>query len=104
MITQKNLIRVLPILGLCLAIILFAYWGGVPTRGSLFVAGIAVQLFIIVAAGALGWYLLFSPLPDTAAVQPKTSRRLKQIVGGLIGLCGLNFVVGGIWDALWHIQ
>lgn len=104
MTSQQNLSRVLPGLGLCLAIILFAYWGGVPERGSLFVAGVAVQLLIVAVYGALAWYLLFSPLPDSAVVQPKTSRRLKQIVGGLIGVCGLNFVVGGIWDALWHIQ
>jgi hypothetical protein len=104
MISKKNLTQVLPILGLGLALILFAYWGGVPVQGGLFAAGIAVQLLIIAMTGAVGWYLLFSPLPDATTVQPKTSRRLKQIVGGLIGLCGLNFVVSGIWDALWHIQ
>lgn len=36
MLAQKNLSRVLPGLGLGLAVTLFAYWGGVPTRGSLF--------------------------------------------------------------------
>lgn len=104
MTLRKRLPGAIVIVGLCVIFVLMAHWGGAPRQGGLFVAGVLFQLVLVALYVGLGWYLLFRPLPTTAETEPKTSLRVKQIIGMLIGLCGINFVVGGIWDAVWHLR
>lgn len=103
MVSRKQLSTALPIIALGLVFVVMAYWGGAPRQDGLFVVGVLVQLVLVAVWAALVWYLLFSPLPSGAAITPKTSQRSKQILGMLVSICGINFVVGGIWDAIWHL-
>ncbi len=83
---------------------LMAFWGGTTRPGPLFAAGVAVLAGIFTAICALGWWLFFSPLPGArpaGGAGAQAPRLLLSMVGVISG--GL-FIVGGLWDQLWHVR
>ncbi len=80
-----------------------AYWGGATRIDALFFLGIAVMSTILVAFGALTWWLYLSPLP-AAAVAPRATLKpvVRQAVALLAVISGLLFITGGVWDETWH--
>ncbi len=83
-------------------------WAGLPAREQLpaFLLGAAVLGGLLVATGFVGWYLLLKPLPaghkrPTASPLNPGHRRL---LAALVAISGINIVVGGFWDEVWHRQ
>jgi hypothetical protein len=99
----KRWIGAAPVVALGLIFGVLAYWGGAPHRDAAFFAGVVVLLAALGLYGGLVWVLLFKPLAPEVNPVPQTSVRARQILAMLVGICGVNFVVGGIWDAVWHL-
>src|SRR5262245_37249239 len=104
MTLRNQLAGAAPVVALGLIFAALAYWGGAPRRDAAFFAGVIILLAALGLYGALVWALLFKPLPEEAPPLPRTSARSRQILALLVGICGVNFVVGGIWDAVWHLN
>jgi hypothetical protein len=81
---------------------LLAYWGGSVRSGPLFVLGLVVLSAMIVAAGAVLWWLFASPLPagETAPTGANAALRQLVVLSAVIG--GLILIFGAFWDVLWH--
>jgi hypothetical protein len=81
---------------------LLAYWGGSVRSGPLFVFGLVVLSIMIIAAGAVLWWLYASPLrtQESAAQQPNAALRQVVVLAAVIG--GLFLVVAAFWDTVWH--
>ncbi len=81
---------------------LLAYWGGSVRSGPLFVLGLVVLSTMIVAAGAVLWWLFASPMPheESAAPEPNAALRQLMILAAVIG--GLVLIFSVFWDVLWH--
>ncbi len=81
-------------------------WAGLPDREQLpaFLLGAGVLGGLLAVTGFLGWYLLLKPLPaghkrPTAAALNPGHRRL---LAALVAISGINIVMGGFWDEVWH--
>jgi hypothetical protein len=79
------------------------YWGGTARPGPLFWLGVGILSAMLLGFGLLLWWLFFSPLSEEAAsrsAQRKTE--IHQIIAVLAALSGLMFIIGGLWDEIWH--
>lgn len=95
------------LIGLLLFIAL-ALWGGAPPPEKLaaFIAGLSGLIVVVFGIGLAGWHLLLRPLPPghkrpALAMQPAGQRRL---MAALVTISGINLIVGGFWDEVWHRQ
>ncbi len=97
----------LPIIAIVAVIVFVALtlWGGAPRQqASLFAAGVALLIGVLLMYGLAVWYLLIRLLPVQLTI-PQTAlfsvpqRRLMAVLL-LIGAACL--VVGGFWDEVWH--
>jgi len=83
---------------------LFTYWGGTARSGLLFGAGVVVQLLIIAVFGALIWHFLLAPLPGKPIAPRPMPLSARYLLAPLAAICGITFVVGGVWDGVWHMK
>jgi hypothetical protein len=86
--------------GVLVVLVALARWGGAARPGPLFAAGIALLSGLILAFGALAWWLYLSPVPTQ--VSPARSTSLRQLLAALTLISGVLFVVGTFWDETWH--
>lgn len=78
-------------------------WGGVARSGPLMWAGVALFTGLILLFGLLVWWLYRSPLAgQSAQSKARSSAGVRQFVSSLALLSGMAFVVGGLWDEVWH--
>lgn len=91
-------------LGLMGVVTALAYWGGTAKPGPLFNLGVAAVALTLPALGLLIWWLLFSPLPATAAaLQPRRlSVPVRQMLTLFAIFSGVLLGLGGLWDEIWH--
>jgi hypothetical protein len=90
------------IAGALAVMVAIARWGGVTRPGPLFAAGVALLIGLILAFGALTWWLYISPLPVQNAVAPPRSVAARQVLGVLGLISGKLFLIGSFWDEVWH--
>lgn len=92
--------------GLLLTFLLLTYWGGLPPANQrlIFVIGVLVLIASLGLFGWLFWHLMLRPLPagQSAAKGTTLPAAYRQILALLITIGGLNVVVGGFWDEVWH--
>lgn len=86
-------------------LVVIASWGGVPQASAdLFWIGVGVLVLLLGGWIALGWHLLFRPLP--AGHRLPDARPLHPLIrqGGavVIGLSAIALIVGAAWDEVWH--
>lgn len=94
----------------CALVVLLALvrWAGLPSAEvmPLFVAGVGVLIAMLFGVTILAWHLLWRPLPagHRLAITSTLQASHRQILGVLLGIAGINIVVGGFWDEVWHRQ
>jgi len=81
-------------------------WAGLPAREQLpaFLLGAGILGGLLATMGYLGWYLLLKPLP-TGHKKPAASALkpgYRRLLSALVAISGINIVVGGFWDEVWH--
>lgn len=81
-------------------------WAGLPDRERLpaFFLGAGLLGAIMAGFGYLAWRLLQKPLP-IGHKQPTVSPLrpgYRRLVATLVAISGINIVVGGFWDEVWH--
>jgi hypothetical protein len=77
-------------------------WGGTARPGPLFAFGVALLIGMITAFGLLTWWLYGSAMtsgPDQVTALPT---ELRQLLVVLVLISGMLFVLGGVWDEVWH--
>lgn len=80
-----------------------AIWGGVPAQRQVaFAVGVLILLAALLAFGAAGWYLLLRPAQEPIAAGGLLSVPTRRLLAALLLIGGLNLVVGGFWDEVWH--
>lgn len=83
-------------------------WAGLPDVESLplFIIGVAVLVVMLFVVAFLAWHLLWRPLPvgHRQPVASALAGHYRQLLGILLGIAGINIVVGGFWDEVWHRQ
>lgn len=83
-------------------------WAGLPTAEALplFMAGVAILVVMLFVVAFLAWHLLWRPLPagHRQPVASALAGHHRQLLGILLGIAGINIVVGGFWDEVWHRQ
>ena len=58
---------------------------------------------LVVAFLAIGWWLLFAPLPTRTRVpHVRSAPRARHLVATLVLISGALFTIGARWDELWH--
>lgn len=58
---------------------------------------------LVAAFVAIGWWLMFSPLPAASRVRGAgSSPRARHLVATLVLASGVLFTLGARWDELWH--
>ncbi|MDX1616086.1 MAG: hypothetical protein R3300_17375 [Candidatus Promineifilaceae bacterium] len=94
-----------------LALVLFvglALGGGAPPADKLAVFGLGVALLAIVLGGfaLAAWHLLLRPLPadHKNPAHQMMAAPYRRLLAALVGIAGINLVVGGFWDEVWHRQ
>ena len=75
-------------------------WGGTARPGPLFVVGVVVLIGLVLGWGGLLWWLLWSPLAAPVPKQPQP--QLRQFVVLLSVMSGNLFIIGAMWDEIWH--
>ncbi len=83
-------------------------WAGLPSAEvmPLFIAGVAILIVMLFGVSFLAWHLLWRPLPagHRLPVTGALAAHHRQLLGILLGIAGINIVVGGFWDEVWHRQ
>lgn len=107
--TLLNRLKVPATIAVVLAVFVgLVYWAGLPPASArpLFVAGVAVLIGCTFAFGGVVWHLLARPLPAGHAVPAAVglSAAQRQLLAVLVGISGINIVVGAFWDEVWHRQ
>jgi hypothetical protein len=98
----RHLRTVAVVCGALVILLALVHWGGTASGGPTFVLGVAVYAGLIVTFGALGWWLLFSPLPDGAQPDTRRDPATRQLMAILV-LIGVALYAGGFfWDEVWH--
>lgn len=104
---RKSVLRTL-LIGIIVAVLFVALsvWAGIPTHvpAGLFVLGAGIFFISTLAFGLAFWYLMVKPLPAGQEVVkyiplPAAYRRL---IAALAAISGINIVIGGFWDEMWH--
>ncbi len=85
-----------------LILLALLYWGGGTQQGAAFWASIAVTGALLLACGALVWWLLLSPLPAGTRVDARPDPLLRQTVAYVVAAGGLVFLIGALWDEAWR--
>ncbi|MCW5851634.1 MAG: hypothetical protein KIT87_16290 [Anaerolineae bacterium] len=82
---------------------LVAYWGGAAKIDARFWTGVVILSALILAFGAVTWWLFLSPVPAGKKVRlPSLSLAVRQAVAFLATISNLMLVAGGTWDEAWH--
>jgi len=107
--TFLNRLKVPVIAAVILAIFVgLVYWAGLPPASAmpLFVTGVAVLIGCTFAFGGVVWHLMARPLPSGHAVPSVAGLSVAQrrLLAVLVGISGINIVVGAFWDEVWHRQ
>lgn len=99
----RTLLIVVVAVGLFVAL---TVWAGIPTHvpAGLFVFGAGIFFLSTLLFGLAFWYLMVKPLPTGQEVMeymplPAAYRRL---IAALAAISGINIVIGGFWDEMWH--
>lgn len=91
---------------LLVTLLLLTYWAGLPPADKLllFVVGVLVLTASLGLFGWLFWHLMLRPLPAGQSIVRSTTlpATYRQVLALLIAISGLNVVVGGFWDEVWH--
>ncbi len=102
--TTKRLQAALPLTVIFLILALFTHWAGTAKSGALFGAGVALQLVIIAVFGALIWHFLLAPMSGKPIAPRPMPLSARYLLAPLAAICGIMFVVGGVWDGTWHMK
>ena len=82
---------------------LVAYWGGAARIDARFWTGVVIMSALVLAFGAVTWWLFLSPVPAGKKVRlPGLSPTVRQAVAFLATISNLMFIAGGNWDEAWH--
>jgi hypothetical protein len=85
-----------------------AFWGGAPPTASIpaFAAGVVILALVLLAFALAAWHLMIRPLPARHRRPELRTMRAsyRRLLATLAGLAGINLVVGGFWDEVWHRQ
>jgi hypothetical protein len=90
---------------LLIALVGLAYLGGLPAPEEIpfFILGSVILIGLSLAIGALGWYLLYRPLPDNHKISPSPiSSFQRQILATALIISMVLVGLGGAWDEVWH--
>lgn len=85
-----------------LILLALLYWGGGAQQGVAFWASIGVTGGLLLACGALVWWLLLSPLPAGTRADASPDPALRQTVAYVVAAGGLIFLTGALWDEAWR--
>jgi hypothetical protein len=83
-------------------------WGGLPApeKRPLLIVSTVVLLAVSGGLGAAAWRFVFKPLPPGIAdISPVSLHPgLRRVFAALVGISGINIVIGGFWDEVWRRQ
>lgn len=99
--------RLLGLAGLVLAILVsLTILGGLPPAAEIpaFAAGVGVLLAGVICFGIATWHLLFRRMPAglKQVTSKSTSLKERRLLALMAAVGGINVVVGGFWDEVWH--
>lgn len=102
MVRYWPVVRLLLVIGGILTVLIsLVRWGGTARPGPLFVVGVIVLTGLILTFGLIiAW--IFSGPPPAARSLTADRADLRAVVAVLTAISSGCFVVGGIWDEVWH--
>ena len=91
---------------LLLALLGLAYYGGLPAPDEMpfFILGSVILVGLSLLIGALGWFLLYRPLPENYKIRTESPLKpfQRQLLGSTLIMSMVLVGLGGVWDEVWH--